>query len=108
VPEPEAMAILDDALARRMALHLGIRVTGTLGVLLRAKAAGHLEAIKPLVSGGLAIATGHGRTVTRPLLRIWARSRSRARRWQPLVSARIAIRQSMGGLGRPRRLPPHR
>lgn len=46
---PEAMAILDDALARRMALHLGIRFTGTLGVLLRAKAAGHLEAIKPVV-----------------------------------------------------------
>lgn len=46
---PDAMAILDDALARRMARHLGVRFTGTLGVLLRAKAAGHLEAVKPVV-----------------------------------------------------------
>lgn len=46
---PGALALLDDALARRMASHLGIHFTGTLGVLLRAKAAGHLEAIRPIV-----------------------------------------------------------
>lgn len=49
VERPDAMALLDDGLARRMARHLGIRFTGTLGVLLRAKAAGHLEAVEPVV-----------------------------------------------------------
>ena len=34
---PNSPAILDDALARRYAAHLGIRLTGTLGILLRAK-----------------------------------------------------------------------
>jgi predicted nucleic acid-binding protein len=46
---PGATAILDDALARRMARHLDIPCTGTLGVLLRAKAAGHLEVVKPAI-----------------------------------------------------------
>jgi uncharacterized protein len=46
---PGAVAILDDLLARRMARHLGIPFTGTLGVLLRAKAAGHLAAVTPVV-----------------------------------------------------------
>ena len=46
---PHAVALLDDGLARRMARHLGIRFTGTLGVLLRGKAAGHLEVVKPVV-----------------------------------------------------------
>jgi hypothetical protein len=44
-----ATALLDDALARRMARHLGIRFTGTLGVLLRAKETGHLKEVKPAV-----------------------------------------------------------
>lgn len=46
---PDSLALLDDKLARRMARHLGVRFTGTLGVLLRAKAAGHLETIRPVV-----------------------------------------------------------
>lgn len=46
---PHALVLLDDGLARRMARHLGIRFTGTLGVLLRAKTAGHLEVVKPVV-----------------------------------------------------------
>lgn len=46
---PDTLALLDDGLARRMAAHLGIAFTGTLGVLLRAKAEGRLEALKPVV-----------------------------------------------------------
>jgi uncharacterized protein len=42
---PSSLAILDDALARQQARHLGLTFTGTLGVLLRAKQAGHLDAI---------------------------------------------------------------
>ena len=41
--------LLDDGLARHFAKHLGIRFTGTLGVLLKAKAGGHLDAVMPIV-----------------------------------------------------------
>lgn len=50
VERPAALALLDDGLARRMARHLGIAFTGTLGVLLRAKAAGHLETVAPTIA----------------------------------------------------------
>ena len=43
----EAVVILDDALARRMAEALGLRLTGTLGLLLDAKRAGLIPAIGP-------------------------------------------------------------
>jgi hypothetical protein len=46
---PDPLVLLDDALARRMAGHLGIPFTGTLGVLLRAKQAGHIDAVEPYV-----------------------------------------------------------
>jgi predicted nucleic acid-binding protein len=41
--------LLDDALARRHADLMGVRVTGTLGVLLKAKRAGHLPSIAGLI-----------------------------------------------------------
>ena len=41
--------ILDDALARRHAAVLGVRCTGTLGVLLRAKREGLLPAVRPVL-----------------------------------------------------------
>jgi predicted nucleic acid-binding protein len=47
--ERRGMLILDDALARRHATLLGVPCTGTLGVLLKAKVAGHLKQIAPLV-----------------------------------------------------------
>jgi uncharacterized protein len=47
--ERGALLILDDALARRHASLLGITLTGTLGVLLKAKTAGHIPKIEPLV-----------------------------------------------------------
>lgn len=47
VERPGSLVILDDRLARRYAFHLGLRMTGTLGVLLRAKRGSYLRAIAP-------------------------------------------------------------
>lgn len=49
IERPRATAILDDGLARRMAESLGLTFTGTLGVLLRAKVAGHLKTVRPTI-----------------------------------------------------------
>lgn len=46
---PGSVALLDDALARRIAIAKGIPVKGTLGLLLDAKRAGYLTAVKPSV-----------------------------------------------------------
>lgn len=45
----EAVVVLDDALARRVAETLGLRLTGTLGLLLDAKRAGLIAAVGPLL-----------------------------------------------------------
>lgn len=45
----DAIMILDDALARRHAEILGLRLTGTLGVLLDAKRAGLIARVMPLI-----------------------------------------------------------
>jgi len=44
---PGSIAVLDDALARRVAIAKGIPIKGTLGLLLDAKRAGYLTAVKP-------------------------------------------------------------
>lgn len=41
------LIILDDALARRFAVRLRLRLTGTLGLLLRAKKAARIESVRP-------------------------------------------------------------
>ncbi|MBW1918487.1 MAG: DUF3368 domain-containing protein [Deltaproteobacteria bacterium] len=46
---PDTVALIDDALARRIAETLGIKLTGTLGVLLSAKRAGLLPAVAPFL-----------------------------------------------------------
>ena len=46
----DAIVIIDDALARQVAETLGIRLTGTLGVLLNAKRAGLVPAVAPLLN----------------------------------------------------------
>jgi predicted nucleic acid-binding protein len=46
---PNALAILDDGLARAYAKQLNIAFTGTLGILLKAKQAGHLNMLAPLL-----------------------------------------------------------
>ncbi|MEW6172341.1 MAG: DUF3368 domain-containing protein [Bacillota bacterium] len=43
------LVIIDDYLARRYAKYLNLTLTGTLGVLLKAKEAGLVESIKPLL-----------------------------------------------------------
>jgi uncharacterized protein len=45
----EAVAVLDDALARETAEALDLRLTGTLGLLLDAKKAGLVPALRPLL-----------------------------------------------------------
>jgi uncharacterized protein len=47
---PDALAILDDRLARRAAAVLGVPLRGTLGLLLDAKARGLVAAVGPLLS----------------------------------------------------------
>lgn len=49
VENPDSLVLLDDALARRYARILSISFTGTLGVLLKAKQAGYLSAVKPIL-----------------------------------------------------------
>ncbi|MGL5794410.1 MAG: DUF3368 domain-containing protein, partial [Waterburya sp.] len=50
VNRSEPLTILDDALARNDARQLGILFTGTLGVLLKAKQAGYIQAIAPILA----------------------------------------------------------
>lgn len=45
----DCTVVLDDAFARRLAQQMGMRCTGTLGVLLKAKQAGFVAAIAPLL-----------------------------------------------------------
>lgn len=57
--ELRARIILDDRKAREVAIRLGVPVTGTIGLLLRAKQAALIPAVKPLLaaldSGGFHI-----------------------------------------------------
>ena len=46
----DAVAVLDDGLARDIAGALSIRFTGTLGLLLDAKEAGLISAVRPLLA----------------------------------------------------------
>jgi predicted nucleic acid-binding protein len=47
---PEAVAVLDDALARRVAHTLNLKLTGTLGLLIDAKRAGIISSVEPWLS----------------------------------------------------------
>jgi uncharacterized protein len=47
--ELEAIVVLDNGFARRVAEAVGLKFTGTLGLLLDAKRAGHIPAIRPLL-----------------------------------------------------------
>jgi len=49
VESSDAVAILDDALARQVAVTVGVRFTGTLGLLLDAKRAGLVTAVAPVL-----------------------------------------------------------
>ncbi|RMF83169.1 MAG: DUF3368 domain-containing protein [Nitrospinota bacterium] len=47
--EPGSLVIIDDRLAREVARVVNLRITGTAGVLLKAKQAGHILAVAPLL-----------------------------------------------------------
>ncbi len=47
--ETEPLLVIDDALARKIAKLQAFKFTGTAGVLLKAKKAGHIAEIKPLI-----------------------------------------------------------
>ncbi|HYG74588.1 MAG TPA: DUF3368 domain-containing protein [Planctomycetota bacterium] len=47
---PESLLILDDALARKHAELLHLTITGTLGILLKAKATGHIPEVLPVLN----------------------------------------------------------
>ena len=49
IEEPGSLVILDDRLAREVARMRNLRMTGTAGVLLKAKQVGHLSAVAPLL-----------------------------------------------------------
>ncbi len=46
---PGSWVVLDDKLARQAALHLQLPLLGTAGILLRAKRAGHLDTVGPVL-----------------------------------------------------------
>ena len=46
---PDSVCVLDDALARQLAKNLHLRLTGTLGILIDAKRAGIIPAVRPLI-----------------------------------------------------------
>lgn len=46
---PDSVCVLDDALARQVARTLELRITGTLGILIDAKRAGLVSAVRPLL-----------------------------------------------------------
>ena len=48
--QPRSWVVLDDKLARQAAVHLNLPLLGTAGILLRAKHAGHLPAVRPVLN----------------------------------------------------------
>jgi predicted nucleic acid-binding protein len=50
IEEPGSLVILDDRLAREVARMRNIRITGTAGVLLKAKQEGHISAVASLLN----------------------------------------------------------
>ena len=70
IQDPECLLILDDSLGRRIADLYRLKYTGTLGVLIKAKKLGYLEAISPLIDQLLAQGMWITDTVIRDILRL--------------------------------------
>jgi predicted nucleic acid-binding protein len=49
IHQPHALLLMDDRRGRLLAANQGLRCTGTLGLLLRAKRQGHVKALSPLI-----------------------------------------------------------
>ena len=54
------ICILDDKLAREYARHLGLRITGTLGILVKAKERGLVNSVTPLMDAMIQYAVNLG------------------------------------------------
>ena len=46
----DCLLIIDDLKGRNLAEQLGIKITGTFGVIIEAKLSGHIESVKPLLA----------------------------------------------------------
>lgn len=49
IEQTDCLLIIDDNKGRKYAEQLGIRITGTLGVVVDAKHSGHIESVKPIL-----------------------------------------------------------
>lgn len=49
IEQTDCLLIIDDYKGRKYAEQLGIKITGTLGVIVDAKLSGHIESVKPLL-----------------------------------------------------------
>ena len=49
IEQKDCLLIIDDYKGRKYAEQLGIKITGTLGVIIDAKLSGHLESVRPLL-----------------------------------------------------------
>ena len=47
---PDSLLIIDDLKGRKFAIQLGIKITGTIGIIIEAKNAGIIAAVKPLLA----------------------------------------------------------
>lgn len=56
---PECTIILDDTKDRKIAERLGLEITGTLGVIIKAKLIGIIPSIKPLPENAVTSMYGH-------------------------------------------------
>jgi predicted nucleic acid-binding protein len=45
----DCLLIIDDLKGRKFAMQLGLKITGTLGILIEAKLAGHIPSLKPVL-----------------------------------------------------------
>jgi predicted nucleic acid-binding protein len=49
IEQTDCLLIMDDYKGRRYAEQLGIKITGTLGIIIDAKQSGHIESVKPIL-----------------------------------------------------------
>jgi predicted nucleic acid-binding protein len=47
---PDSLLIIDELKGRKFAIQLGIKITGTIGIIVEAKNAGIINAVKPLIT----------------------------------------------------------
>lgn len=50
IEQTDCLLIIDDYKGRKYAEQLGIKITGTLGVIIDAKLSGHIESVKPMLA----------------------------------------------------------